>query len=477
MRRLSQAGDKPKGKFRLDNLTTDFADAGTRAHWTAVIERLNAGEMPPKGKPRPPAPDVQALTGWLAFGVAAADQAERAAQGRVILRRLNRVEYENTVRDLLGINVKLKEQLPEDGSADGFDNSGAANHTSSFLMEKYLEAADTALNMAIANRPKPPPSITKRHSLKDGHPVRGTTENVYRFLDDGEVVCFCSSEWHNVGATEFYPSEGGDYRFRISASAFQSAGKSVTFRVTATGTCLTGKSGLVGYFDAPPGKPTVIEFVRYMEPRTTITMLPHGFVNSKTVHKVGAEKWDGPGLAVQFIEVEGPLNPTWPPESHRRIFGDLPRKTFKDNNYEEPLGGCLGDRPLVDAGRILTAFTRRAFRRTVMADDVAPFVAIVQAKLEEGYTFEPAMRAALKGVLISPEFLFLREHSGKLDDFALACRVSPTPRAGRLRDPTAREWRQSSRRSARRIMACGRLCMRLCKASYSAINEVEGGMP
>ena len=66
-------------------------------------------------------------------------------RGRVVLRRLNRVEYENTVRDLLGINVNLKEQLPEDGSADGFDNAGAANHTSSFLMEKYLEAADNGI--------------------------------------------------------------------------------------------------------------------------------------------------------------------------------------------------------------------------------------------------------------------------------------------------------------------------------------------
>ena len=68
-------GDKPKGKLRLDNLTTDFADAATRDHWTAVIERLKAGEMPPKGKPRPPAQDVQALTGWLAPRVAAADAA------------------------------------------------------------------------------------------------------------------------------------------------------------------------------------------------------------------------------------------------------------------------------------------------------------------------------------------------------------------------------------------------------------------
>ena len=91
-------GEKPKGKFRLDDLTTDFADAATRAHWTAVIERLKSGEMPPKEKPRPPAKDIQALTEWLAPRVAAADTRARAAQGRVILRRLNRVEYENTVR-------------------------------------------------------------------------------------------------------------------------------------------------------------------------------------------------------------------------------------------------------------------------------------------------------------------------------------------------------------------------------------------
>ena len=417
------SGDKPKGKLRLDNLATDFADSAIRSHWTAVIEQLESGEMPPRGKPRPPARDVEALTGWLATRVAAAEAEARAAQGRVVLRRLNRVEYENTIRDLLGINIKLKEQLPEDSSADGFDNAGEANHTSSFLMEKYLEAADKALNMAIASRPKPPPSVTKRHSIKDGWPVRGSTENVYRFFKDGEVVCLCSSEWHNVGATQFYPMEGGNYRFRISASAYQTVGKPVTFRVTVSGTQLTGKSGLVAYFDAPADKPTVYEFERYMEPRTTIMMLPYGFVNASTVHKVGAEKWDGPGLAIQYIDVEGPLNPTWPPESHRRIFGDMPRKIFNDTNYGDRME-VVSDQALVDAKGILTTFSRRAFRRTVTADDVAPFVGIVAAKLAQGYSFEPAVRAALKGVLISPEFLFLRERPGKLGDFALACRLS-----------------------------------------------------
>ena len=416
-------GDKAKGKLRLDNLTLDLADAATRKQWTAVVERLRAGEMPPKEKPRPPEKEVQALTDWLALRVTAADAAARAAQGRVILRRLNRSEYENTVNDLLGIKVSLKEQLPEDGSANGFDNAGAAHHTSSFLMEKYLEAADTALNMAIANRPKPPPRIDKRYSLKDGHPVRGTTEDVYRFLEDGEVVCFCSSEWHNVGISTFYPPDAGNYRFRISASTIQGEGKPVTFRVTASGTRLTGTSGLISYFDAPPDKPTVFEFVRYMEPRTTITMLPYGLAGANTVKQTGGEYWNGPGLAVQYVEVEGPLNETWPPESHRRIFGEMAQKKFPIYNFSDRVE-VVSDEPLVDAERILTKFTCRAFRRTVAADDVAPFVAIVQAKLDGGYTFELAIRAALKGVLISPEFLFLRERPGKLDDFSLACRLS-----------------------------------------------------
>ena len=416
-------GDKPKGQLRLDNLTPNLTESVTREHWSAVVRRLKSGEMPPKGKPRPTTQEVEALTDWLAPRVTAAEAAARASQGRVVLRRLNRTEYENTINDLLGIKVSLREQLPQDGSADGFDNAAAANHTSSFLMEKYLEAADTALNMAIANRPKPPASTTKRYSLKDGHPVRNTTENVYRFLDDGEVVCFCSSEWHNVGATQFYPSEAGNYRFRISASTIQGDGQPVTFRVTASGTRLTGTSGLISYFDAPPEKPTVFEFVRFMEPRTTITLLPYGLAGANTVNTIGGEYWNGPGLAVQYIEVEGPLNETWPPESHRRIFGDMPQKKFPIYNFSDRVE-VVSDEPLVDAQRILSTFARRAFRRNVTADDVAPFVAIVQAKLAAGYSFEPAMRAALKGVLISPEFLFLRERPGKLDDFALANRLS-----------------------------------------------------
>src|SRR5262249_51405781 len=98
--------------------------------------------MPPDTKPRPPEKDTKAAIEWIGKQIVAGEAAARAAQGRTVLRRLNRIEYENTLRDLLGIDVELQEMLPADTSANGFDNSGEALHTSSFLMEKYLEAAD-----------------------------------------------------------------------------------------------------------------------------------------------------------------------------------------------------------------------------------------------------------------------------------------------------------------------------------------------
>ena len=416
-------GEKPKGRLDLDRLTDDLFDNLTRQHWQSVLKRVKAGEMPPESEPRPTQDEVRAFIDWLTPRLDAAEAAARVAQGRVVLRRLNRVEYENTVNDLLGIQTDLKKQLPADGSADGFDNAGAAHHTSSFLMEKYLEAADAALSMAIANRPKPPSLIKERYSIRDSHPVRSTTEDVYRFLDDGEVVCFSSSEWHNVWVSKFYPRDGGNYRFRISTSGFQSDDRPVTFRVTVNRTQLNGRNGLISYFDAPPGKPTVFEFERHMEPQTTVAILPYGLAHANTVKQTGAEKWEGPGLAVQFVEVEGPLYETWPPESHRRLFGDMPQEKFPVYNFSDRVE-VVSDQPLVDAERILTTFTRRAFRRNVTADDVAPFLAVVETRLSAGYRFEPAVRAALKGVLISPEFLFLQERSGRLDDFALASRLS-----------------------------------------------------
>jgi hypothetical protein len=413
-------GDAPKGELRLDQLA-EIRDDTSREQWESVLERLESGKMPPKTQPRPAEDETRTVLDAIRQQIQSAEEARRQTEGRVVLRRLNRTEYQNTICDLLGIQVKLKDQLPADGSADGFDNAGAALHTSSFLMEKYLEAAETALDLAIANRPQPK-LISMHIKPEECRQIKRASENVFR-REEAFVVCFSSSPWQSVDFGAFYPSDPGLYRFRISASAYQSQGKPVTYRVTTGNRQLSGKDGLVGYFDAPADKPTVVEFVHFMEPRTSLTILPYGLATAQAVNKVGADAFEGPGLALHWMEVEGPLYDAWPPESHRRIFGDLPQKpapVYRQSNRVE----VVSDQPFVDADRILRPFIRRAFRRTVTDDDVAPFTAIVRTKLDQNYSFEQAMRAAFKGVLISPEFLFLRESPGKLDDFALASRLS-----------------------------------------------------
>ncbi|HEY3789063.1 MAG TPA: DUF1592 domain-containing protein, partial [Urbifossiella sp.] len=303
----------------------------------------------------------------------------------------------------------------------GFDNVGDALHISSFLMDRYLEAADKSLDLAIAGT-KQPPVVKKRYSLKDTHQVKYSQESVYRKKDD-TVICFSSSAWNSIVVSSFYPSDRGKYRIRISAYGVQNSDKPATYRVDVGPMLMGAKNHHIGYFDAAPDKPTLLEFVDHFEARDHFRIFPYGLANAQTVTKVGADAYKGPGLAVEWVEVEGPLYDSWPPESHNRLFGKLPQiKVPRPNGNSRLEVSSL--EPLTDARRILGCFARRAFRRPVADAEVQPFVALAMKKLEEKQTFEQALRVGLKAILVSPDFLFLREKPGRLDDFALASRLS-----------------------------------------------------
>jgi len=420
------AGKEPKGEFPLDQLKREFESKETREPWLAIVEQLSGGMMPPKEKPRPSAEEIKVVVEWIRARVSAAEAAEAAANGRVVLRRLNRAEYQNTVRDLLGIDVDLKDLLPADAADSGFDNSAESLHVSSFLMASYLDAADHVLDLAVANRPQP--NIQKRRlNIKDERTVK-PTGSVYRHTDDG-VAIFSSWVSANIQVTlwQFNTRERGKYRFRISGYGYQTD-KPVTFHVLAGPLNSAAQQDLVDYFTVPAGEPKVVEFVQQMEAAQTIRIVTDGLpAKPPDVQKVGAENYKGPGLIVQWVDVEGPLLDSWPPASHRRLFGDLAQTKMPVEGQPNRVEVVSKD-PIGDAERILREFTRRAFRRTVTDEDVKPFLTRVHAKLDQGYSFEEAVRVGLKAVLISPNFLFLRERviaPGKpLDDFALASRLS-----------------------------------------------------
>ena len=395
--------EQAKGDLRLDQLDTNFSKPSTFERWREVVTRVQSGEMPPKKEPRPQPTQVQTFVRQVSARLEEAGAKQRA-EGRVVLRRLNRVEYENTVRDLFAVNVSVKEMLPEDAIAQGFDNVGAALNISPVLMERYLEAADAVITAALLPVHKLE-SKTERFDLYDSLPkwfIAGTWKQ-----DEG-VILFRSSGDSASDLRQFKAPAPGRYRFRVAASAHNSATPLPLALLLGNFVVSGNYTRHLGYFDASPGKPTIIEFEERLGAKNdtikvTPVALPFVYLKHETM-----PTYPGPGLKIHWMEVEGPFPETWPTESYRRVFGDADPK--------------LGT--LADAEKLLRALLPRAFRRPVAEGEVKPFVALVAKSLEMGQPFEAALRAGYKAVLSSPKFLFLREPTGPLDDHALASRLS-----------------------------------------------------
>jgi hypothetical protein len=394
--------DTQKGKLRLDTLVADFASPPTAETWGKVFAQLEKREMPPKKKSQPSDAERQAVLDWLGRELRVAVAARQQAEGRVALRRMNRLEYQHTMHDLLGIEVNLVELLPEDGAAHGFDKVSSALTLSPVQVEKYLEAADVALDAAIGIGPKPA-FVQQRFAATNL--LANWDGKSHRPLPDGGIALF-NSGYSPTELRKFRAPAPGRYRIRISASGFQTDGKPATFRVYGGSFGVGGKTKLLGHFEVPADKPTVVEMVERLDGRgDTLKVISYGTIPWQNK----AEEYTGPGFAIQWLEVEGPLDAKdWPPAPRRQLLGDadLERGTF------------------ADAERILKQFAPRAFRRPVSEADLAPYLALVRERLDKGVEFGDALRVGLKAILVSPRFLMLDEQPGKLDGHALAARLS-----------------------------------------------------
>jgi hypothetical protein len=419
--------DSAEGEFRLDQLPAEFAASDHAESWLDVLKKLKAGEMPPQDEPRPDRADMDQVTDWIEKNLIAADQHRQRTEGRVVLRRLNRVEYQNTINDLFAIDVDVKDLLPEDNTAHGFDNIGEALNVSSVLLERYLEAADVALQAAIVTDPRPE-TVEGRYSYKDERRVKD--HKTYKHVDDALV--FFSSGYSPTEITQFRAPASGRYRVRVSAYAYQSD-QPVTFRVYGE---YGVKKFLAGYFDVN-SQPTINEFTTRLSTGKTIRVVPYG-TRVTSWNQAASEK--GPGLAVQWVELEGPLIDRWPPESQRRVFAEMPIEivnadAMKRNRRVQPIYEVVSDAPQLDATAILKRLLPKIFRRPVDNDQIQPYLSIILAKIDEGYSFQDSIQVGLKAALCSPAFLYLVDTNSRdpqlaesprlpLDGFQLASRLS-----------------------------------------------------
>ncbi|HEV3028284.1 MAG TPA: DUF1587 domain-containing protein, partial [Planctomycetota bacterium] len=364
-----------KGRIRLDRLLPDFRSRETSEQWGKVLEKLQANAMPPRKSPQPAGPEKQHLLDWVRDGLIAADLARQKEQGRVVFRRLNRIEYQNTVHDLLGIDADLMDHLPEDDSVGGFDNNARAQRLSPFHVERYLEAADAALNSAITTLSKPGTVTMKyRYNIaKRDQAFKLTTPDGFDvFFGDGSIF---------NPIRDFRAPWPGRYRFRISAFAYQSD-EPVTMLLTGGGVVSnTGEERIhrVGFFEVPPGTPAVFDIVDRLEREgDSLRIDPYGTLpySARVDPKMfrgeprNAATYMGAGLAVGDIDIEGPLIATWPPESHQRIFGSLPlvplagarpRRSHYLGQVRDVVT-VMSPQPSRDAENILRKFMPGAFR-------------------------------------------------------------------------------------------------------------------
>ena len=503
-----------KGGLDLEALGADLSKPDAFRAWVKVHDKVRSGDMPPPKRKRPPQAEADAVLADLDAALVAADRKSRPG-GRAVLRRLNRVEYENTLRDLFSLpGLSVRDLLPEDGRANGFDKTGTALDLSYVQLAKYMEAADAALDVAIAPFAEAPAPFRKRlyagqeyHFgsllmngdavfLKDmkyddelypivrdesaakgsfveldkltksykgvpGNPYPGTV-GVFRHVDPSNHLSFGS---------QFTALVPGRYRLKLSVWGFQWQKGEVKDSPRTEALTLSVNGRLLGNFDAPSLKPTVQELEVWLNAKEFIevnaaSLWPHVYVHGLPGR---AAAYVGPGIAIDWLEVEGPLYDAWPPNSHRRLFGELPlvplptgavkppRRTSPDewfvgiglNRVGKFTYATVASRaPLADAERLLSRFLPHAFRRPVTTAEVGRYMGIVKQRLAAKACFEDAMRTAYKAALCSPSFLFLKETPGQLTDVMLASRLSyflwgsmPDPaltalaRKGTLHDP------------------------------------------
>ncbi len=362
---------KKKGEIALDPFRDDESLQKDRTVWEKVLKMVRGGEMPPKERPRPAEAEVAAALKALDSVLAKFDCNGPRNVGRVTVRRLNRSEYNNTIRDLLGVDFQPAADFPNDDVGYGFDNIGDVLTLSPLLFEKYLSAAELILEQAVVNIDPPKPAKERLGGIRVSRDAGETRRGLAYLHSKGSI----SGESH---------FEEGDYIIRIEAYGQQVGDEPVKASLRV------GFNTLKEFeIKADVKEPVTLEFKTRL--RTGTSRISLNFLNPyKDEDEEDAEKAQR-RLYVRSIVMDGPYNAPPPkvPEPQRRL---MTRK------FEAP--------PRDGAREIVSRFATRAFRRPIQPAEVDRLLRLYDEAEKAGERFEGGIRIALQGVLVSPSFLF-----------------------------------------------------------------------
>ena len=371
---------KLKGDLDLERFLNQPANTAlrNRAVWDLVLQKLKAGEMPPPGKPAPSPEQVAAATQWIEQQYALLDSQAPADPGRVTARRLNRYEYNNTVRDLLAVNLPVANDFPPDPYGYGFDNIGDVLTLSPVLTEMYFKAAERVAKVAIPLVP----------------PEQGVTVR-YEPMVMGQV-----NKLH-VQVTHDFPADAL-YSLRFGWEHTLIKGAVIFGHISLDGKEITKQS-------------MIIDRKRengFESPEVRVSQGEHLFEASVDL----PPDYKGGIPYITEMEIFGPSKPVPYRQtvSYKRIFFKGPPSAGAQTAYTRA---------------ILARLARRAYRRPVRNADLVPLMSLAKLVRSHGGSCEESIQVALQGILMSPNFLFRIERDPAGDS---AHRVSDTELASRL---------------------------------------------
>ena len=461
------------GNLRLDTLATTFSDAATAAKWREVLDVIGGHQMPPAGDLQPSAAEANQLADWLQTNLAAAETAKRS--NRVVLRRMNRAEYNNTIRDLMGVDFQPADSFPDDPPAGGFDNIGEALTISPLHMELYYAAARQIVDKVLVEGAQPTglkwhfePEENKlgmdqyrvKHGgfniiLNDGaNPTengftrvhhaswdKGVNFRDFRVPVEGEYIlrfrgasrvpdraAVLASAERILGARRAEQTRENpkgkmwhDQQYETDLAHFRSH-RMYTYgpaRVKVT-RHLGSQPDVIAELDVPAveSAPGIYEI------RTRMTTQQAGFDvdYAYDIPPVLENNWlqsrdnfARPELLVDWVELEGPVYSAWPPRSQAQLLG---------------AGGDAPADETIAAKRILERFMPRAYRRPLTPSEVTQKLTLFTKSRPGKKNFTNAIKVPLAAILASPDFLYLTEPisdtqaSRALNAYELASRIS-----------------------------------------------------
>jgi len=394
---------KKKGNLALDDVVA-LQDQKT---WRHVLENMRTGEMPPDEEKQPTLEEREKVMKWIDVAVFAVDP-DHPDPGRVTIHRLNRAEYNNTIRDLIGVDFQPADDFPADDSGYGFDNIGDSLTLPPVLFERYLAAAEKVMSMAILNDHKPRPDKIYVDLMKiEGGPKKGTT-SIARKIDENEST------------VKLDLPLAGQYDVKLVVESQKVGGEAPKMEWKLDGqslrtTELSGRKDFKEQIKAvmrvdKPGEHTLMMHV--VNPAKTGDAVKTTAANNK-----GADTTDGKRtFVVRQILLMTPPQPVKAPESQYRIF--------------KPGAG----QPNLEfaARAIIQNFGKHAFRRPLGSNEVERFMWIYKQAGLKGGNFEQSVQTALTAILVSPHFIFRGELQPQPDNPQIASQINEWALASRL---------------------------------------------